>query len=332
MERSGFFDANLVGQEYDRVYLSNDFASYFASFIGNGVFGGKSDELQVVAMPEPEMQIMVKGGQGWINGYWYENNDEFYLPVKVADGIMSRIDSIVLRLDLTSREIHLVIKEGTLAFEPVVPELKRSVDCYELQLATIEVPAGAVNIRQINITDTRLDTEVCGFVCGLVQQFDTTEFGKQLETFISDYIVKANEDYKDFKSEMQSLLDELEKMVSDDMVGLLATRMDNLEPTERIAQIEHGLNSYIDCKLYEIEGVVGTQGAGEGPAGGGPLVSIPCEYIMSDKNNVVIKTKKGYGAVEEVIRLEDKKYIVVFEKNAKSVLIVLNNWNGGERL
>ena len=48
MERCGFFDANLVGEEYDRVYLASQFAAYFASFIGNGVYASKSDKLQVV--------------------------------------------------------------------------------------------------------------------------------------------------------------------------------------------------------------------------------------------------------------------------------------------
>ena len=32
-ERSGFFDAHFVNGEYDRVYLSEHFAKYFANFI-----------------------------------------------------------------------------------------------------------------------------------------------------------------------------------------------------------------------------------------------------------------------------------------------------------
>ena len=45
-EQSGFFNAHLIDGEYDRVYLAEHFAKYFASFIGNGIFGGKSNELQ----------------------------------------------------------------------------------------------------------------------------------------------------------------------------------------------------------------------------------------------------------------------------------------------
>ena len=36
MQKSFFFDAELVDDEWDRAYLSSDFASYFATFIGNG--------------------------------------------------------------------------------------------------------------------------------------------------------------------------------------------------------------------------------------------------------------------------------------------------------
>ena len=47
-ERSGFFDAHLREDgKYDRTYLADSFAKYFASFVGNGVYGGKSSELMV---------------------------------------------------------------------------------------------------------------------------------------------------------------------------------------------------------------------------------------------------------------------------------------------
>ena len=88
MERCGFFDANLVGEEYDRVYLASQFAAYFASFIGNGVYASKSDKLQVVEQDLQGMAINVLGGQGWINGYWYENTESISLAIDVADGVM----------------------------------------------------------------------------------------------------------------------------------------------------------------------------------------------------------------------------------------------------
>ena len=205
MERCGFFDANLVGEEYDRVYLAASFAAYFSSFIGNGIFGGKSNELQVVPMETPSMQISVLAGQGYINGYWYENTDNKYLPIDTADGVLNRIDSIVLRLGFSERDMWLAVKKGTPAVNPVAPTLTRNADYYELQLATIRINAGAISVRNVDITDTRLNSTVCGLVVGLIQQFDTTAFGRQLQEFIDDYIVKANTDYATYFNTLENL-------------------------------------------------------------------------------------------------------------------------------
>lgn len=175
MERCGFFDAYLAGEDYDRVYQAQHFAAYFASFINNGVFAQHADQLQVVAMPTPAMQVTVRKGQGWINGYWYENTDELYLPIEVADGVLHRIDSVVLRFGTAERTMWLVVKKGVPAVSnPVKPELTRNADYYELQLATVSIPASSINITQARITDTRLDTNVCGWVAGVVDQIDTT--------------------------------------------------------------------------------------------------------------------------------------------------------------
>ena len=63
MERSSFFNAELKGEEYDRVYLAEDYARYFASFIGNGVFADPSNNLQVQATGA--MNITLKEGKAW---------------------------------------------------------------------------------------------------------------------------------------------------------------------------------------------------------------------------------------------------------------------------
>jgi len=181
MERCGFFDANLVGEEYDRVYLASSFAAYFSSFIGNGVFAKKSDKLQVVSMTQPSMQVSVLPGQGFINGYWYENTDILNLPIDIADGVLNRIDSVVLRLGSAERKMWLAIKKGTPAITPTSPPITRNTDYYELQLATINIIAGSINITQSAITDTRLDNNVCGIVHGTVEQVDTTTLYNQIQ-------------------------------------------------------------------------------------------------------------------------------------------------------
>ena len=198
MERCGFFDANLVGEEYDRVYLAAQFAAYFASFIGNGVYAEHSNQLQVVAMPTPQMQVGVEKGQGWINGYWYENTDTMYLPIEVADGVLNRIDSIVLRLGFAERNMWLMVKKGTPAVNPIAPEVTRTADYYDLQLATVSIPASSIRITQAQIQDTRMNQDVCGWVTGVVEQLDTTTLFNQFETYFQEFKENNQADYEEW--------------------------------------------------------------------------------------------------------------------------------------
>lgn len=198
MERCGFFDANLVGEEYDRVYLAAQFAAYFASFIGNGVYAEHSNQLQVVAMPTPQMQVGVEKGQGWINGYWYENTDTMYLPIEVADGVLNRIDSIVLRLGFAERNMWLMVKKGTPAINPTAPEVTRTADYYDLQLATVSIPASSIRITQAQIQDTRMNQDVCGWVTGVVEQLDTTTLFNQFETYFQEFKENNQADYEEW--------------------------------------------------------------------------------------------------------------------------------------
>lgn len=208
-EKSGFFDAHLVNGEYDRVYLAESFAKYFASFIANGIFGGKSNELMVQQKSTPDMSVNVLSGQAWINGYWYENDSELSLAVDVADGVLNRIDSIILRWDNVERVVRLLIKKGTPASNPSAPVVQRDADYYELKLAQILIKAGATKITQMDITDTRLDEEVCGLVVGVVQQLDTQEFGKQLGLFVEDFVEHYEDWFSEFENNSNSKVDTL---------------------------------------------------------------------------------------------------------------------------
>ncbi len=180
MERSSFFDATLVGETYDRVYLADDFARYFASFIGNGVFPTPSTNLQVVQ--DVNMQVKLKAGKGWINGRFYELTEDLTLNVAVADGVLKRKDRVVLRLDFINREIKAYLKKGAFSSSPVAPTLTRDADIYELGIADILINNGVTSITQANITDLRQNNTYCGLVAGVVQQIDTTNLFAQFQT------------------------------------------------------------------------------------------------------------------------------------------------------
>lgn len=176
---SAFFDAELVGGEYDRVYSAERFAEYFASFIANGVFPDPATNLQVVANIPSDMTVQVKSGLGWINGYYCNNDENYPLTISPANGTLPRVDAVVLRWSRSNRSISLEVKTGVATSSPSAPSLERSADNYELMLASIQVVAGTTSIVQANITDKRPDSTVCGWVKGTIDQIDTTDLFAQ---------------------------------------------------------------------------------------------------------------------------------------------------------
>ena len=200
-QECGFFNAQLVGEEYDRVYLAEQFAAYFASFIGNGVFGSSMQQLEVTA--NNDMTTNVLSGQAWINGWWYRNTDVYTLSHSVADGILSRIDIVVLRWDHLARDMYLAVIEGTPSANPIKPPIVRNADYYDLQLCYVSIPAGSIRITQAQITDTRLDNSVCGLVTGVVDQIDTTTLFNQFEAYFEEFKAIYEKAYVDWTDEQK---------------------------------------------------------------------------------------------------------------------------------
>lgn len=196
-ETSGFFNSKVLDDgSYDRVYLAENFADYFASFVGNGVFANKLNALQVIV--DSAMNVKVRAGQAWINGYWYENDYDLSLTLSTAPTTGYRTDSIVVRYGVTDRSIKCYVKEGTL--NTANPTPTRDSEYYELVLAYVKVNAGTVTISQSMITDKRGDNSVCGYVTGLIDQIDTTDFYTQLNGWLEEYMNKTENQYDSFSS------------------------------------------------------------------------------------------------------------------------------------
>lgn len=199
MEKSSFFNS----VSHDRTYRAEDWAEYFASFIGNGVFPVPSTGLQVVV--DNGMNLLLKAGKAWINGYFYNNTSDLTITIGTADGQLNRIDRIVVRWDLTNRIISAEVKSSTYSASPTAPALQRDADIYELALADVYVGAGVTAITQSNITDQRLNTSLCGVVAAVVDQIDTEAFNAQLQAWFAEYQSLSAAEYNTLVSYMNSL-------------------------------------------------------------------------------------------------------------------------------
>lgn len=180
-EWSGFFDAHKVGDSWDRTYLAEDFAKFFAPLIGSGIFAGNSNELQIFQSVPAGMSVVLSSGQSWIEGYGYINDADLMIPIDPADGALGRIDRIVNQWSSVDRQIRTVWKKGIPAVNPVAPTLRWDADYKELNLCTLNIPAGLSAITQDKIHDTRMDSSVCGWVTSLIEQVDTSTLYIQWE-------------------------------------------------------------------------------------------------------------------------------------------------------
>ena len=226
-EKSSFF-TSLNG---DRKYKASDFAEYFKTFIGNGVFPNPSTNLQVIS--NGDMTLTISPGFAWINGYMYNNTDNLILTVDHSDSALKRIDRVVVKCDFVNREIRTYIKKGIFSQSPVAPTLERSVDAYELCVAEIQVDNNVISIQQSKITDTRLNNELCGIVTQTVETIDTTTLFNQIEEYKREFelqnmnwfnstTVKLGDDFNIWFDTVKGILNE-------DVAGNLTNRVLTLE-------------------------------------------------------------------------------------------------------
>lgn len=226
--RSGFFNSEITGYDaenmpiFDRAEDASFFAKFFNQFISNGVFPNPSTNMQVLA--DTGMQIKVSIGTCFINGYmgWVENAE--IKTIEESD-IQARIDRVVARLDFDERKIDWYIKKGTASGNPVAPELQRDYDIYEIGLADIRVNANIIEIKQENITDLRLNTELCGIVAVPLQHVDTTTLFNQYQDWLENATEQGEEDLQtsleQFETEFNNWFATIQDTLDEDTAGAL---------------------------------------------------------------------------------------------------------------
>lgn len=197
----------------DRAVKAEDWAWYFSTFIGNGVFPKPTDGLQVVA--DSNMNVLVKDGFGFINGYAFKNPADYQVTITTADGSLPRIDRIVLRWDLANRLMEIALLTGTPSASPTAPALTRTADRHELVLADISVAAGSTSITQSMITDRRSNTGLCGIVEGTVSQIDWAALTSQLDAFMTEYSAAIVSDYADYTAQIEEFETQYESDIAD---------------------------------------------------------------------------------------------------------------------
>lgn len=238
-ENSGFLD----GRDYTAAFLYEA----IALLVGNGVY---ANELAPTATNE-DMSITHGAGRAWIGGVLYKNETPFDVQFDTADGSLNRYDSLMVRRNLSINETYAIVIKGSYATSPTPPEVTRNAEIYDLKICDVYIPAGCTKITQDQITDTRLDSSVCGVPVFPVEHMDMTTFYRQIATDLANFKSQEQADFStwvkdqkesnldtlaalvevvrqtsnDSKDEISNLLEQLKDLVDDSTVGSLVNQI-----------------------------------------------------------------------------------------------------------
>lgn len=230
---SGFFNS-ING---DRKYNARQIGMYLGKIIRSGVFPNPSTNLQVTAAGG--MAVQVWPGRGMADCHWMDNDSMYTVILDDADLILDRIDAVVMRLDESddAREVCIAVKKGAPASSPQAPAMERTEKVEEYCLAQIYVPKikddGTQEIIQANITDTRADTEVCGWVTSLIDQVDTHTLFLQWQDAYQRY-------YDESTAEFETWLAGIKAQLGEDVVSTLMGQIDSLTAQTKALEIRTG--------------------------------------------------------------------------------------------
>ncbi|MCM1057887.1 MAG: hypothetical protein NC517_09805 [Firmicutes bacterium] len=256
-EKSFPFDAEEVNGEYDRVYLAEDFARYFRAFISSGVFMEDSSNLQVIA--NGDMTVTLKPGDMIIEGYRYENERDIILQLDPADGVANRIDRISVTWSMKDKDIHCTVQKGKSGYEPIAPEARRTAEYKDYVVADVYVAAGAILIKQSDITDVRLDTRLCGLATAFCKIDTTTIFNQFTEWFKEirtrgdagiEELLKGYDEWianleEGQVQQCEELLEKMRDILSESAAGKLQLEIDELkEENAKLKQCLGGWSVY----------------------------------------------------------------------------------------
>lgn len=135
--------------------------------------------------------VTIGPGVAWISNdeYWGKvvaQKQPITLDLDIADSVYNRIDVVVIQFDSNKNATDIIVKKGTPATKPSMPEIVQTESIFELCLCKVLRPAGSSVIAKANVTDTRFDSTVCGLMADSVTQIDTSAIQAQIRSLIAN--------------------------------------------------------------------------------------------------------------------------------------------------
>lgn len=289
----GFFDSI----NKDRLYSADEMNRPYRRVITNGVFatpqGTASNDLQVLSANNG-MNIIVKKGEGLFADKWFENAADIPITVPSNNGIVGRIDSIIVQVDKrqSGRKGNIVYRCGTPNSSPVAPGINSIDSVVEYRIASIFVSPGANYIGQDVISDLRGSSE-CPWVTSLIQQVDISSLFLQWQAAYKMYYDESTEDFEEYKEAQraawQQFLDNLtsDLSVSTNVIMLSSNYLSNTT----VSSIPIGISSFnpeTDVLMVFINGLRATEGVNYTINANGNSIDLKVELISGQSVNFLV--------------------------------------------
>ena len=177
----------------DRVYNAQQMSNIFEGLITDGVYESVRNKLAVQA--NSGMTIQIASGRGWFNKHWVDNDTPYLMTLEASDVTLNRYAAICIRVDDGDavRSAVPYIKYSDYATAPVKPTMTRTELINEYCLAYVYIGAGVSEITASNIEDTRANTNLCGWVTGLIEQLNSTTLFSQWEAIFTEWFTNLQD-------------------------------------------------------------------------------------------------------------------------------------------
>lgn len=167
------------------TYNAEDAETYLSTRISGIYAADDCFDLSITA----DRTVTIGPGLAWVRNTRFAgksicNREALALTIPMADSSKPRTDRIVLRYDKAENKSELAVKTGTPGSAAAAPDVVQTELVYELGLYTVSVAAGSTVIKAADVTDTRLNEQVCGLMRDGVTGLPTAQIARQADALL----------------------------------------------------------------------------------------------------------------------------------------------------
>lgn len=166
------------------TYNAEDAETYLSTRISGIYAADDCFDLSITA----DRTVTIGPGLAWVRNTRFAgksicNREALALTIPMADSSKPRTDRIVLRYDKAENKSELAVKTGTPG-STAAPDVVQTELVYELGLYTVSVAAGSTAVKAADVTDTRLNEQVCGLMRDGVTGLPTAQIARQADALL----------------------------------------------------------------------------------------------------------------------------------------------------